>query len=217
VIGRPAATSEQFHPKGTNSMLSRRSVCTFALAVACLLPAGVALAQDKIRTVNPGKIFNDMQETKDLKQKITAQSQGLQKQQETYENDLKEAQKRRELYKPDTEDYSKANNELLTKAINYKAWQEITRNNLATEQKTQMVRLFAKIEAATAEVAKEQGLDLVIVEQRGDMPNAEQLGQLNADQVRALINQRNVMFSNGKLDITEAVRAKVDENYKNGK
>src|SRR3954451_2469644 len=106
-------------------MLSRRSVCTFAVAVACLLPAGVALAQEKIRTVNPGKIFNEMQETKDLKQKITAQSQGLQKQQETYENDLKEAQKKRELYKPDTEDYSKANNELLTKAINYKAWQEI--------------------------------------------------------------------------------------------
>jgi Skp family chaperone for outer membrane proteins len=201
----------------SRTAFSRRSLCTLAVVVAALLPAGVAAAQDKIRTVNPGKIFNDMQETKDLKQKITAQSQGLQKQQEAYENDLKEAQKRRDLYKPESEDYSKANNELLQKAINYRAWQEITKNNLATEQKTQMVRLYDKIAAATKEVAEAEKIDLVLVEQRGDMPDANVLGQLNADQVRALINQRNVMFSNGKLDITEAVRAKVDENYKNGK
>jgi len=196
---------------------SRRSLCTLAVAVAALLPAGSASAQDKIRTVNPGKIFNDMQETKDLKQKITAQSQNLQNQQKGYEQDLQDSQKRRDLFKPESEDYAKANNELLQKAINYRAWQEITKNNLATEQKTQMVRLFAKIEAATKEVAEAQQIDLVIVEQRGDMPDANVLGQLNADQVRALINQRNVMYSNNKLDITDAVLKKVDENYKAGK
>jgi Skp family chaperone for outer membrane proteins len=198
-------------------MISRRSLCALAVSLAALLPAGSASAQDKIRTVNPGKIFNDMQETKDLKQKITAQSQALNNEQKAREQDLQDSQKRRDLFKPESEDYTKANNELLTKAINFKAWQEITRNNLQSEQKTQMVRLFAKIEAATAEVAKAENIDLVVVEQRGDMPDPNVLMQLNADQVRALINQRNVMFSNGKLDITDAVLKKVDENYKAGK
>jgi Skp family chaperone for outer membrane proteins len=198
-------------------MISRRSLCALAVSLAALLPAGSASAQDKVRTVNPGKIFNDMQETKDLKQKITAQSQALNNEQKAREQDLQDSQKRRDLFKPESEDYTKANNELLTKAINFKAWQEITRNNLQSEQKTQMVRLFAKIEAATAEVAKAENIDLVVVEQRGDMPDPNVLMQLNADQVRALINQRNVMFSNGKLDITDAVLKKVDENYKAGK
>jgi len=52
-------------------MLSRRSLCALALsAVALLSPAGFAAAQDgpKIATVNPAKVFNEMQETKDLKQ-----------------------------------------------------------------------------------------------------------------------------------------------------
>jgi Skp family chaperone for outer membrane proteins len=199
-------------------MFSPRSLCTLALALtASLLPAGFAAGQEKIRTVNPGKVFNDMQETADLKQKIQAEGKTLQDQQKAIEGDLQEAQKRRDLFKPDSQDYANANAELLKKAINYRAWQEITKNNLATEQKAQMIRLFGKIEAATAEVAKEQGIDLVIVEQKTEMPDANTLGQLNVDQVRALINQRNTMFNNNKLDITDLVLKKVNENYKAGK
>ena len=37
------------------------------------------------------------------------------------------------------------------------------------------------------------------------------------DQLRGLINQRSVMFSNGKFDITNDVLAAVDAKYKTKK
>src|SRR3978361_2276042 len=125
-------------------MFSRRLLCAYAIALrASLLPAGAALAQDppKIRTVNPGRVFNDMQETKDLKQKITAQSQGLQQKQKQFEEELKELEKQRGLYNPGTPEHSKANTALINAAVTYRAWQEITKADLAREQKGQMIRL----------------------------------------------------------------------------
>ena len=60
-------------------MFSRRSLC----APCCLppppcCPAGFASAQEgpHIATVNPAKVFNEMQETKDLKQKMESDRTG---------------------------------------------------------------------------------------------------------------------------------------------
>jgi len=41
--------------------------------------------------------------------------------------------------------------------------------------------------------------------------------QINVDQLRGLINQRTVLYSNGKFDITNDVLANVDAKYKNKK
>ena len=71
-----------------------------------------------------------------------------------------------------------------------------------------MKALFEKIEQATREVAEAAKIDLVIVEQRVDLP--ADLDQINVDQLRGLINQRTVLFNNGRLDITNDVLARVD-------
>lgn len=198
-------------------MFSRRPLCALALVVtASLLSAGAARAQEQIRTVNPARIFNEMQETVDLQNAMKNRNQQIEQMSAAKQNELKEMEKNVKLFNVGTAEYNAANDKLINAAVNYRAWVEITKNSQANEFKAQMIRLFGKIEVATKEVAEAEKADLVIVEQKLDL-NADQLGQATAEQVRALINQRNTMYSSGKLDITQKVLDKVNANYKSQK
>src|SRR5437899_3193498 len=87
-----------------------------ALAVLCFaLPASA----QKIATANAAKIFNEIQETKDLKAKMenerkTIEAQDLEKKQK-----LKDLQTARDAIKSDAPGYDKANQDLLQGAIEY--------------------------------------------------------------------------------------------------
>ena len=202
-------------------MFSRRSLCAMALsAVALVLPARLASAQEnpRIGIVNPAKIFNEMQETKDLKQKMENDRQSIQAEAKRRADDLEEAKKARALFTEGTDDFNKKNQEMIRKAVELQVWQEMIKADLARQQKSQMKNLFEKIEAATKEVADTKKLDLVLVEQKIDLPSdPNTMEQINVDQLRNLINQRSVMFSNGKFDITNDVLAAVDAKYKTHK
>jgi Skp family chaperone for outer membrane proteins len=202
-------------------MFSRRSLCVLALsAVAFVLPARVAWAQEgpHIGIVNPAKNFNEMQETKDLKQKMESDRQAIQAEAKKRADDLEEAKKARALFTEGTDDFNKKNQEMIRKAVELQVWQEMIKADLARQQKTQMKNLFEKIEAATKEVAEAKKLDLVLVEQKIDLPSdPNTMEQINVDQLRNLINQRSVMYSNGKFDITNDVLASVDAKYKSHK
>lgn len=201
-------------------MFSRRAVCAFAFAAVTAFGFS-ASAQDvapaKVGTVNPAKVFNEMQETKDLKQAMDGQRQQIENEAKQRNDQVQEARKRRALFEDGSPEFQKANAELIQLAVQNQAWQELVKADLARQQKSQMVRLFTKIEQATGEIAKERKLNVVVVEQRVDMPKGDVLEQMNPDQVRALINQRNVLYTDGSLDITDAVLKRVDENYKNKK
>jgi len=199
-------------------MLSRRSLCTLAFtAIAFVLPARFAAAQDtpRIATVNPAKVFNEMQETKDLKQKMENDRQQIQAEAKKRADELEEAKKARALFNEGSDEFNKKNQDMIRKAVELQTWQELIKADLARQQKSQMKNLFEKIEEATKEVAQTKKLDLVIVEQKIDLPSdPNTLDQINVDQLRNLINQRTVMFNNGKFDITNDVLAIVDAKYK---
>jgi Skp family chaperone for outer membrane proteins len=184
------------------------------MLAALLLPAVSACAQT-FAVVNPAKVFNEMQETKDLKQKMEADRKVLEDDEKKKAQDVEEARKARALFNEGTPEFSAKNQEFLKKALDLRVWQELTRAELGRQQKQQMKSLFEKIEAAATEVAKAKNIDLVIVEQRADFP--PDLDQINVDQLRALINQRSVLYKSDKVDITNDVIAKVDANYKKPK
>jgi Skp family chaperone for outer membrane proteins len=199
-------------------MTARRSILAFAFAaVSALVAAPFAAAQDvpRIAVVNPAKVFNEMQETKDLKQKMEADRKTITDEGQRKGQDVEDAKKRRALFNEGTDDFNKANKEYLEKVIAAQAWQELIKADLQRQQKSQMKNLFEKIEQATKEVAEAKKLDLVIVEQKTDLPS--DLDQINVDQLRGLINQRTVLYNNGRLDITNEVLARVDAKYKTRK
>lgn len=200
-------------------MFSRRSLCAFAVAAAfAMVPARFAAAQDhapRIGTVNPARVFNDMAETKDLKQKMESDAKQIQATGKQLNDEMETAKQKRGMFNTGTPEAAAANQDFIKKAMNFQLWQELTKQELARQQKDQMKNLFEKIEAATKEVADAKKLDLVLVEQKVDFP--ADMDQMTVDQVRGLINQRTMLFVKPELDITKDVTTAVDAKYKNRK
>src|SRR5215212_10637420 len=181
-----------------------------ALIITCSM-VSQARAQNaaKIATVNAARVFNEIQEKKDLTAKMENDQKSLQAADVDKKTKLKDLQSAREALKPDAPQYEQANKDLMQAAVDYEVWQRIQGANIQRMQKQQMLNIFNKITTAVGEVAKQKGLDLVIAEQRPEVQDA-QLEQMTVDQLRIVINQRNVLFSNPTVDISNDVIAAMD-------
>jgi Skp family chaperone for outer membrane proteins len=195
-------------------MFSRLSAVT--TVAACLLSfAAIAPAQEatKVAVCNPARVFGEMQETKDLKQKIENQQKQLKAEIDARQGKVKDLQAQRDLLKPDSPQFTTADQTFMKEAIEFDTWSKITQAQLQGEQKQQMKSLFDKIVQATDEVAKAKGIDLVFADQRPDLP--ENLAAINVDQLRAILNGRNILSINEKkVDISQDVIANLDAKYK---
>ena len=124
---------------------------------------------------------------------------------------LQDLEAARNLLKPDSQQFADANKQLLQAAIEFETWGKLTQNDVQRNQKQQMRQLFDKITAAAGEVAEQKGYDVVIADQRPELGNID---QLNVNQLRDLINQRNVLYANPSIDITNDVIAALDAQHK---
>ena len=192
----------------------RRLFPIVTAGIALAIGAAAANAQEpaKIAVCNPARVFGDMQETKDLKQSLENQRKQIEGEVQQRQQKVKDLQAARDLLKPDSPQYQKADQDFMQEAIQFDTWSKITQAQLQGQQKTQMKNLFDKIVAATTTVAQQKGIDLVLAEPRPDLP--DNLGQISVDQLRAILNGRNVLFSTDKVDITQSVIAELDSKYK---
>ena len=194
--------------------MKRNTLIAAALVICLTFAAGVARAQESthVAVVNPARAFQEMQETKDLKQKLENDRKQLEGEVTTRQQKVKDLQAARDLLKPDSTQYQEADKNFMQEAIQFDTWSKITQAQLQGQQKQQMKILFDKIVAATAQVAQQKNIDLVIADQRPDLP--ENLAAINVEQLRAILNGRNVLYNNTKADITNDVIAALDANYK---
>lgn len=193
-------------------MNCRRIVFSFLLA-AMAMPVGVASAQ-KIAIANTAEILNELKETRDLNQKIQNDLRSLEAERQTREQKVKDLQAVRDTLKPDAPQFNEKNKDFLQARIEYEIWIQLQRANLEREQKVQMRQLFNKIEQTIAEVATSKGIDLVLAEQRTDIP--DNLDNINVDQLKAVIGQRNVLFHSVQVDLTNDIITAMDAKYSTG-
>jgi Skp family chaperone for outer membrane proteins len=184
-----------------------------ALLTALVLPA-VASAQSKVAVANPVRIFSELDETKDLKQKLENERRTLAATEKDKQEKIQSLESQRNALKPDAPQWADKNREWQNAVIEYQVWSQVVQADFQRSQKTQMRVLFGKIEDGVRAVATSRGYDIVISDQRPEFP--ENLDQINLDQLRQLINQRNVLFNKPEVDITAEVIAQMNQKYKSG-
>ena len=99
-------------------------------------------------------------------------------------------------------------------AVDYEVWGRMIQAEVQQDQKRQLLSIFNRITNAVSEVATAKGIDLVITDQRPEIP--ENLDAVNVDQLRALINSRNVLFYKPQIDISADVVAALNAKYEKG-
>lgn len=180
--------------------------------IAALCVAIPARAQEtRIAIANPAKIFAEMSETKALKEKMEKDRQGLEQEEKDRVAAVESARAARINLKPDSPQYADKNKEILEKGIQLQVWRELQKADLQRQQKLQMKTLFDKIALAIADVAQQKGYSLVIAELRTEFP--DDLDAISVEQLRALINQRDVLYAAKGVDISELVITDLNAKY----
>jgi Skp family chaperone for outer membrane proteins len=188
-----------------------------AMILTVLLAASGAFAQAqpaKIAIANPARIFQELRETQDLRKAMEAKEEQVKRMQFEKQQKIKDLQTKRDNFKSDSSSYAEANRELMAAAVDYEVWGRMTQGEVQNEQKRQLLSIFTRITNTISEVATQKGIDLVITDQRPEIP--ENLDQVNVDQLRALINSRNVLFFKPQVDISADVVAALNAKYEKG-
>jgi Skp family chaperone for outer membrane proteins len=188
-------------------------VCIALLALLVLAP--VAAAQSKVGVANPVRIFAEIQETKDMREKLENDRRQLEATERDKRQRLQDLQTRRDALKPDAPQWAELNREYENAVIEFQVWTQVSQVTFQRQQKQQMRNLFDKIVDGVRHVAQQKALDLVIAEQRPEIP--QNLDQLNLEQLRVLINQQNVLYSDNRIDISADVITHLDTQYRAGK
>jgi Skp family chaperone for outer membrane proteins len=197
-------------------MRNARTTACVALFITALLPALVRAQASisKVAIANPVKIFNDIAETNDLKARMQSDQKNIEAEELRRRTQLNDLKAQRDALKPDSPQYAEKNKALLDASIQYEVWGRLTNMEIQRQQKQQIKTLYDKIRSAIAEVAVKKNIELVLAEQGIDLP--ADLEQINMDQLKVLINQRNVLYNTALVDISADVVATMDLKYKSG-
>src|SRR5690606_27250937 len=124
--------------------MHRKSSCLMiALAALIALPTIVS-AQVKIGIANTARIFNEKQETKDLRDRVNQERQALVETERQKQGQIRALQEGRDQLRPDAPEYQNRNEELMRATIEYRIWGETVQQNLQRTQKQQVASLFQK-------------------------------------------------------------------------
>jgi len=189
------------------------------LLLSLLLHAGSASAQDappRIAIANPGRILSELQETRELEQKMEAEVRQLQAQLQERNAKLEELRQARSAFKPGTEQHEAKNKELLQAGADLEVWTRVMQAEQQRQRKQRMKQLFDKITTAIGEIAQQKGIDLVIADTRPDIPEDMDDPRYTFDMLKAGLNQRNILYYSPGVDISSEVIATMDARYKAG-
>jgi len=195
----------------------QKHVASTLLTVVALSWTGassVSAQETRIAVANPIRIFNEMQEVKDLKQKLEGERARIESETKTRRERIQALQGARDQLRADSPQYTERDRELQQAAIEFDVWTRITQASAQRQQKMQMVSTYQKIEAATADVAKQKGLTVVFADQRQDLP--DNVDPIPVEQLRGLLGARNVMYASDTADISNEIIALLDTKYKSG-
>jgi Skp family chaperone for outer membrane proteins len=189
-----------------------------AAGTICLLLAGPARSADppasgplKIGIANIQTIVQSIHEYQDLTNKMSLDRKALTDTMNTKKNDLTAMQQALSYLKVGTPQYQTQEDKYLNASIEFDAWVKETQLDLDRKQKDAIKQLFVEIQDAVAQVAQQDGLNLVINDERPALP--DDLESLTVDQLRQIISQRTVLFSDQSNDISQQVVTLMDKNY----
>ena len=158
----------------------------------------------KIGIVSVRKIFQDCKRNVQYRRDLAAERDKLETELEKLSKEIDLDKTGLKTLKPGSPDYLSAMKEILEKQARLQAQQEFFKRQMDIREQTIIESLFNDVVNATAEVAKEKGLDLVLEKSEPELP------AINSNELTLTISTHKVLYSAGCEDITNAVLAKVD-------
>jgi outer membrane protein len=181
-------------------------------APTALAQPAAAQAPLKIAIANPGHIFSELAEFKAVLIQMQDQQKKLAAEQGDKMKAINDLKTRRDALLPEHPQWSELNSQLAALTADYRVWVETQKVNAESTEKFKMAALFKKIEQAVAEIAKRDGIDLVIADNRDPLP--ANLDEVDVRTLRGVLLSRDVIYATDRIDITQAVVTLLDAKYR---
>jgi len=182
------------------------AIVASGLAISTAAEKGGSGGNLKIAVVSIRKIFQDCKRNVKYRKEMLAERDKMEAELDKLSKEIELDKSSLKTLKSGSPDYSKLMREALEKNGRLQAQQEYFKRFMDMREQEVIERLFKDVISATAEVAKEKGIDLVLEKSEPELPAS------NSNELTLTISTHKVLYSAGCEDITNAVLAKVDAN-----
>jgi len=205
----------------------RRSVRLMTAALAVAMAGGLIMVRTarsadpapapsgnlNIAIANIQNIAENIKEFSDLKSEDDLDQKSLQSTLNDKKNAVEALKQSLTYLRPDSPQYTEQEQKVVEQEIQVKAWLDTTQLEMGRRDKMRLRALFQEIEDAVASVAQKDGYNLVLNDERQQIP--DNMDNIDIPTLRQLILQRTVLFSDQSRSIDGEVITLLDKNYAN--
>ena len=168
-----------------------------------------------IGVVRVSDVFHKMQEYAKWKEGMEAENRKLAEEQARREQELKQMiQHLNSTFAPGSRQWSEERDKVDAKKIELQSWGARAKLDFERKEKQGLRDMHAHIAAASAKVALQDKLNLVIVDLSPEL--GPDLDQISLERLDALLGQRAVLYADKRADITEQVLMQADKDFADG-
>lgn len=164
----------------------------------------------KIAVVDIEEVFNNLKEREEVQAQIQGKIEKLQQFEDAKKKEIAGWQNDLLTNREGTPEWNDLNNKIQRGLTELQVELQLGQRRLAQESARQLEALYRKIIDGTSTIAKQNGYDMVLLQDK--MPN---LTGANQQQIAAMIQVRKLLYAADDLNITEQVKQRLNNDFVN--
>ena len=184
------------------------SLLATALGQAGPKPESAPAAATRIAVCGVGTLFEHCRQSGDLNAELQDRRMAIQTEDDKRAKAAENVRMELQGLKPGSSEYESRLDELEKMQIEHKSWRESQMLRLERWHLRKTKEVYEKIIDAVARVAKDRGIQIVL-----DMERQELVGD-DLGSIFAQVSGRKVLYSEPSVDLTGAVMARLNEEYR---
>ncbi|MEM9252046.1 MAG: OmpH family outer membrane protein [Planctomycetota bacterium] len=161
-----------------------------------------------VAVVDVEQVFQSLKAQTEFEADIQRQREALAQEAQSKQASAQAIQDDLEMLTAGTPAYDEKQAQLERAAIDLQVWQRYEEVKLARQAQTQIERLYRDVVDAIERIATESGYDVVLLEQERESLQAE-----NIQQLLGQIGTRKVLFAASKVDLTDTVIRRMNNEF----
>ena len=158
----------------------------------------------KIGVVNIRGIFESCQRSVRYREKTLAERGKIEAELSKLTKEIEAEKAGLQTLKVNSDDYMAQVKEILTKQAHLQAQQKFYEQQLPLKEQIMIEELYKDILRETGKISEQRGLSLVFDKSKPELPAS------SSSELTLIISSHKLLYSNGCIDITDEVMAKVD-------
>jgi len=185
--------------------------------VAVVVLAGVpasARAEFKAGIVDTVYVVNEYARTKDANDDLKTEMDALRAAADPKFNRVKDLQVRRDGFNRTSDEWKKANEDLVKAQVDYQAWFLPEQAKIEWKHRDVLLDMYRQIGIEAAKIAKAKGLDIIFTKAFLAPPQIDVNEAQGLDDLKQRIINQRILFPTNIADLTQDVLTALNAEYK---